>query len=49
MGCWTTKMNITFSMGNGVQNTVLNFFPQTAHTGRMKAKKPVLGHISPQI
>ncbi len=27
----TTKMNITFSMGNGVPNTVLKFFPQKAH------------------
>ncbi len=28
MGCRTTKMNITFFMGNGVLNTALKFFPQ---------------------
>ncbi len=28
MGCRTTKINITFSMGNGVLNTALKFFYQ---------------------
>ncbi len=28
MVCWTTKMNIIFSMGNGVPNMALKFFPQ---------------------
>ncbi len=27
-GCPTTKINIIFSMGNGVPNTTLKFFPQ---------------------
>ncbi len=49
MGCLTTKMNITFSMGNRVPNTALKFFPQKAHTSWMKTKKPVLGHIFPHI
>ncbi len=28
LGCWMTKMNITFSVGNRVTNTVFKFFPQ---------------------
>ncbi len=28
MVCRMTKMNVTFSMGNGVSNTALKFFPQ---------------------
>ncbi len=44
MRCRTTKMNITFSMRNGVSNMALKFFSQKPpHIGWMKAKKPVLG------
>ncbi len=43
MGCWTTKMSITFSMGNGIPNTALKFFPQKPHTGWIKTKEPVWG------
>ncbi len=43
IGCPMTKMNITFSMGNGVPSMALKFFPQrTPHTGWMIAKKPDL-------
>ncbi len=28
-----TKLNITFSIGNGLPNTVFTFFPQTPHIG----------------
>ncbi len=28
MGCRKTKMNVTFSTGNGVPITALKFFPQ---------------------
>ncbi len=45
----TLKMNITFSMGSGVPNTVLKFFLKKAHTGPTKPEKPVVGHIFPHI
>ncbi len=51
LGMWhrMTKMNIMFSMGNGVPNTAMKLFPQKPHTGLMKAKKTVLGYIFPHI
>ncbi len=49
MGCRTTKINITFSMGNGVPNTAWKFFPQKPPYSWMKAKKLVLGAHFPPI
>ncbi len=49
IGCRMTKMNITFSMKNGIPNTALKLFSsKTPHTGWIKAKKPVLGAHFPQ-
>ncbi len=36
MGRRKTKVNVTFSMGNGVPNIVLKFFRQKAHTSSVK-------------
>ncbi len=48
MGCWMTKRNKTFSMGNRVPNMALKFFPQKPLTDWMKNNKPVLGiHFPP--
>ncbi len=47
MGHWTMKMNITFSMGNGIPNTVLKFFPQTPSYRLNESQKPVLGEHFP--
>ncbi len=48
MGCRTEKMNITFSMGSGVPNTVLKFFSQKSPYRLNESQKPVLGaHFPP--
>ncbi len=50
MGCRMTKMNITFSMRNGVPNTALKFFPEKSPYRRNESQKPVSrAHISGSI
>ncbi len=40
-GCWTTKINIAFSMGNGVPNIVLKFFLRKSSYQPNESQKPV--------
>ncbi len=49
MMCYTTKMNITFSMVNVVPNTVLKFLHQKTYTGWMKAQNQFWWDIFPHI
>ncbi len=43
MGCWTTNTNITFSMGNGVPNKALIFFPQKSLNRLNESQKTSFG------
>ncbi len=47
MGCRTTKMNITFSMGNGIPNTAFNFFPQKPPNRLNESQKTSSGEHFP--
>ncbi len=50
MRCRTTKVNITFSIWNGVPNTTLKFFPEKTPYRLNESQKPAVGtHIFPRI
>ncbi len=48
MGRWTTKVNITFSVGNGVPSTTLKFFPQKTSYQMNESQKTSFGVHFPQ-